>query len=139
MLVNANVKVQKTFVLPIFVTFLGIFAIGVDNYRLLAILPQLAAHFERSPQVIGLLSSAYALPLALLAPLFGPLSDRLGRRLAMIIGMTIFALALAASGLAPTYEFLLVARFVNGLGAAIFVPAAFAYIADSSDPKTGSK
>lgn len=127
---------RKEATLPALIAFLALFAIGVDNYIMLAILPQLTTDFHHPAQIIGLLSSAYALPLALVAPAFGPISDRLGRRITMLSGMIIFTLAVVASGLAPGYEFLLVARFINGLGAAIFVPAAYAYISDRSTPET---
>lgn len=139
MSVNVRVRVRGTTALPAIAAFLALFAIGVDNYIMIAILPQLGVDFGRSASIIGLLSSAYALPLALLAPLFGPISDRIGRRRTMIAGMTTFLIAIGASGLAPTYEFLLAARFINGLGAAIFVPAAYAYVADRSKPETRAK
>jgi predicted MFS family arabinose efflux permease len=57
----------------------------------------------------------------------------------MIAGMITFVIAIGASGLAPTYEFLLAARFINGVGAAIFVPTAYAYVADRAQAETRAK
>jgi DHA1 family bicyclomycin/chloramphenicol resistance-like MFS transporter len=49
---------------------------------------------------------------------FGPLSDRLGRRGPLVIGLVIYVAAAAAAAVAPTFEFLLVSRFVQGIGTA---------------------
>jgi multidrug resistance protein len=114
------------------VLFLALFAIGIDNYIVAAILPEIADDLAVTIAVVGLLASAYALPNAFLAPVFGPLSDRYGRKVVMVGGLALFIAAVAASALAPTFEILLVARVVNGLGAAIVLPAAFAYVSDQT-------
>jgi len=115
---------------PIWALAVAIFAIGVDTYIVVGIVPEMADDLAEPVAVVGLVASAYALPTALLAPIFGPLSDRRGRRLAMLIGLAIFIAAGAASIVAPSLPFLLLARAVNGLGAAIILPAAFAYAGD---------
>jgi predicted MFS family arabinose efflux permease len=112
-----------------------LFAVGVDNYIVVANLPQIAAEFGQPVDQAGILASAYAVPLALLAIPLGPLSDRLGRRFSMVLGMSIFLAAVVASGLAPSYPLLVGARVVNGIGAAIAGPAVFAYAADLSSPE----
>ena len=106
------------------------FAIGVDNYIVAAILPAVAADLNEPVSSVGLLASAYALPTAILAPVFGPLSDRRGRRFSMLLGLTIFTAAAAACVVAPTLPLLIGARIANGLGAAIAIPAVFATVGD---------
>jgi predicted MFS family arabinose efflux permease len=119
--------------MPIFaVLFVALFAIGIDNYIVAAILPEIAHDLAVTIGVVGLLASAYALPNAFLAPVFGPLSDRFGRKVVMLAGMGLFIAAVAVSAVAPGFEVLLVARVVNGLGAAIVLPAAFAYVSDQT-------
>jgi predicted MFS family arabinose efflux permease len=120
---------------PAAVLAVVLFAIGVDNYIVVAILPEIAADLGEPIESVGLLASAYAIPLALLAIPFGPISDRLGRRFSILTGMGLFAVAVVASGLAPSYPLLLGARVVNGLGAAMVGPAVFAYAADLSSPE----
>lgn len=111
-----------------------VFAVGVDAYIVAAVLPAIADDLNESIAAVGLLASAYNLPTAIFAPIFGPYSDRHGRRAAMLAGLAIFAVAAGASVLAPTLPLLLLARVVNGLGSAIMLPATFAYAADLPSP-----
>ena len=113
---------------------LSVFVVGVDSYIVAAVLPALADDLHESIASVGLVASAYALPVAILAPIFGPLSDRRGRRFALLLGLSIFAAAAAGCAIAPTLALLLVARVVNGIGGAIIMPAAFASAGDLPDP-----
>jgi predicted MFS family arabinose efflux permease len=112
---------------------IAVFAVGVDTYITAGIVPELADDLREPVAAVGLIASAYALPTALLAPLFGPFSDRRGRRTAMLTGLGIFVASAAACTVAPTLPVLLLARATNGLGAAIIVPAVFAYAGDIAD------
>jgi DHA1 family inner membrane transport protein len=113
---------------------LGVFVVGVDSYIVAAVLPAIADSLRESISSVGLVASAYALPIAILSPIFGPLSDRRGRRFALLLGLGIFAVAAAACVVAPTLALLLLARAVSGVGAAILLPAAFASAGDLADP-----
>jgi predicted MFS family arabinose efflux permease len=112
-----------------------VFAVGVDNYIVAAILPAVADDLHEPIAAVGLLASAYSLPTALLAPVFGPLSDRRGRRFAMLLGLGLFCVAAGACIVAPTLPTLLLARALNGLGAAICLPAVFALAGDLPDAR----
>src|SRR3990172_3400670 len=109
---------------------LAVFCVGVDLYVVAALIPTMADDLAEHVAALGLLVSAYALPNALLAPVFGPLSDRLGRRLAMLGGMAFFAVTVAGTAVAPTLPILVALRALNGLRAAVAVPALFAYAGD---------
>jgi predicted MFS family arabinose efflux permease len=115
---------------PIWALAIAVFAVGVDTYIVAGIVPEIADDLGEPLSAVGLLASAYALPTALLAPIFGPLSDRRGRRTAMLVGLIIFVASAAACVVAPSLPILLLTRAVNGLGAAILMPAAFAYAGD---------
>jgi DHA1 family inner membrane transport protein len=115
---------------PTFLLGLAVFAVGVDAYIVAAVLPEIADNLHEPIERVGLLASAYALPMALLAPVFGPLSDRRGRRYALRLGLGIFAAAAAACVVAPSLPLLLLARAINGLGASIILPAAIAKAGD---------
>ena len=109
---------------------LAVFVVGIDSYIVAAVLPAMADDLREPVSSVGLVASAYALPVALLSPVFGPLSDKRGRQFAMLLGLTIFAVAASACFVAPSLPLLLGARAINGIGAAILLPAAFAAAGD---------
>jgi MFS family permease len=78
----------------------------------------------------GLLSGTYTLALFFFAPLWGRVSDRLGRRPLILCGLTGFALTLALFGLVSRLPLLYLTRFFNGAFAAAVTPAAYALIGD---------
>ena len=83
--------------------------------------------------VIGIqwVVDAYALLLASLLLLGGSLGDVYGRRKVFIYGVVIFALGSAWCGLSPSMTSLIVARGVQGMGAALLVPGSLAIISAS--------
>jgi EmrB/QacA subfamily drug resistance transporter len=71
---------------------------------------------------------AYALLLASLVLVGGALGDRFGRRRVFVAGVALFTVASAACGLAPSTGWLIGARAVQGVGAALLVPGSLALI-----------
>ena len=78
----------------------------------------------------GLITAAYPLTQLLFAPLWGKLSDRVGRRPLVLIGIAGFAVTQALFGVARGLPLLYVARVLGGALAAALVPAATAAVAD---------
>jgi DHA2 family methylenomycin A resistance protein-like MFS transporter len=66
--------------------------------------------------------NAYTLGLAALILSSGALGDRIGAKRVFVTGFAVFTLASAACGLAPTVGALVVARAVQGIGAAVLIP-----------------
>ena len=62
-----------------------VFVVGVDTYIVAAVLPAIADDLRESISSVGLIASAYALPVAVLSPILGPVSDRLGRRFSLLL------------------------------------------------------
>jgi EmrB/QacA subfamily drug resistance transporter len=79
---------------------------------------------------------SYGLFLGALILAGGSLGDVLGRRLMFLVGVGIFAIASAGCGLASNIQELLIARSVEGVGAAFLVPGSLAIISASFDDKT---
>jgi MFS family permease len=82
-----------------------------------ALLPPIQAEFALGASRMQWMVSLYALTLGLGQLLGGPLSDALGRRGVLLAGLAIFVAGSVAAALTPTYEALLAARLVQGLGA----------------------
>ncbi|MEM1040843.1 MAG: multidrug effflux MFS transporter [Pseudomonadota bacterium] len=74
--------------------------------------------------------TAYVVPYACGQLLFGPLSDRFGRRNILMVGMTVYALGALASVFATSFTALLIGRAVAGFGAASGRVASVALVRD---------
>lgn len=75
--------------------------------------------------------NGYLLPLVALLLVAGSLGDRYGRRRLLLVGLLGFGVASAAAGLAPSGTFLVGARVVQGLFAALVMPATLALLVDA--------
>lgn len=67
---------------------------------------------------------------SLLGVVFGPIGDRIGYRMMMIIGMVLLGIGMLAGGFIPIYGVMIIALFMAGLGKSIFDPAVQAYISE---------
>ena len=93
-------------------------ALGID--LMLPAFPEIRAQFDMpadSTQVSWMVT-AYFLGMAAGPWLYGPASDRFGRRIPLYAGLTLYALSAATAALAPTWQLIVISRFVWGLGAA---------------------
>lgn len=79
---------------------------------------------------------AYALLLASLVLVGGALGDRFGRRRMFSAGVVLFALASAGCGVAPTLALLVVARAIQGIGAALLIPGSLSLISAAYPEQT---
>ena len=62
--------------------------------------------------------TAYLIGFGIAQLFFGPISDRYGRRMPLMVGMAIYVVAAAFAAIAPNFETLLTLRFIQGVGAA---------------------
>ncbi|MBQ1558476.1 MAG: MFS transporter, partial [Pseudomonas sp.] len=99
-------------------------------YLPLPILPQLAqAHRMGTATAAGVIS-AFGFAYATGFLIFGPLSDRLGRRTVMMWGLTALSLVTAWLSTVEAAPLLLAGRAAQGLAAATFPPVVIAYLAE---------
>jgi DHA1 family bicyclomycin/chloramphenicol resistance-like MFS transporter len=89
--------------------------LAIDMY--LPSLPAIAAGLKADPSQAQTTVAAFLAGMAVGQPFYGPWSDRIGRRVPLILGVVIFIAASAACALATSIEMLLVARFAQALGA----------------------
>ncbi|HHS9770921.1 MFS transporter [Raoultella ornithinolytica] len=104
--------------------FVTIFDLFVVNVAIPSIQAGLGANFAE----IGLIVAGYELAFGVLLITGGRLGDRFGRRRLFIIGMAGFTLASAFCGLAPDTGYLISARVLQGLAAALLFPQVYASI-----------
>jgi MFS family permease len=94
------------------------------------VLPILAADLAVDEARIGLVMAAFTAPAIVLAPLFGILADLRGRRWLLIFGLVVFGLAGGSAAFAPSYEWVLVWRVIQGIGASALLPLTIVLISD---------
>lgn len=76
-----------------------------------------------------------AMSTAACAPILGRVGDVIGRRTTLLLGLAVFTLGNALSALAGSFGFMLVARFVVGLGTAAMAPVIVGYIVSEFPPE----
>lgn len=102
-------------------------------------LPNLAQAFAASFQEVQWVVLAYLLAITTLIVGVGRLGDIIGRRRLLLGGIVLFTAASVLSGLASTLWLLIAARAVQGLGAAIMMALAMAFVGETvPKEKTGS-
>ncbi len=110
---------------------LGQVCISVDYWALSVALPPIARGLGVTATDLQWALSAYLLAFA--APLIaaGRLADIFGRRRVLLAGVTVFGIASALCGAAPSVGWLVAGRVVQGLGAAMLFPTSLAVLADA--------
>ncbi|MET9224492.1 multidrug effflux MFS transporter [Lentzea sp. NPDC003310] len=110
---------------------------GIDLY--LPAFPRMAAELGTSDTAVQLTLTMFLLGLAAGQLVFGPLSDRWGRRGPLLAGSAVFVGVSVLAALAPTIEVLLAARLVQGLTAAAGMVIGRAVIADLATGRAAAR
>lgn len=109
---------------------LSLVIIGLDNTILNVALPTLQDEFGASPPKLQWMVDSYLLVFAGLLLVFGTLGDRLGRKLALQAGISIFGLASLGALVAGSADQVIAVRALMGVGAALIMPATLSIIAN---------
>jgi EmrB/QacA subfamily drug resistance transporter len=114
---------------------LGLFMIMLDNTVVNVALPSIQRDLGARLSELEWIVSGYALTFAAFILTGGKLADLLGRRRIFVIGLVIFSGASLACALAPGAGFLIGARVVQGVGAALMNPATLSIITATFPPR----
>ena len=112
-------------------------AMAIDMY--LPGMPMIARTYEVSAGSVQQTLSVFLAGLALGQCLYGPLLERFGRRMPLMVGLMIFVAGSVVAAMAPTLEWLLAARFLQAIGAAAGLVAPRAIVADLCDVTSSAK
>ena len=100
----------------------------VDSSVINVGLPAIGRSLHAPPDALQWAVNAYLLPLSALLLFGGALGDRYGKRRLLVIGIVAFAAGSAACAAAPSLAWLIAARAVQGIGAAMMLPNSLAVL-----------
>jgi MFS transporter, DHA1 family, multidrug resistance protein len=118
-----NVRVFAVLLLCVFCSLLGV---GIVS----PLLPLYAEAMGATGVLLGMIFSSFTIARAVVIPFIGPLSDRRGRKLFLLIGFGGFTAATLGYILATTSFHLIITRTLQGATAGMMLPIARAYIGD---------
>jgi EmrB/QacA subfamily drug resistance transporter len=117
-------------------TILGSSMAFIDGTVVNVAVPALQTAFHATVVGVQWVVESYGLFLSSLILAGGALGDLFGRRRVFLLGVGIFAASSAACGLASSIQALVIARCIQGVGAALLIPGSLAIISASFDDKS---
>lgn len=126
---------KKHLALLFLIAFLTMLGFGI----IIPILPFFAEKLGASSFDIGVLFASFNIMQFIFAPLWGTLSDRIGRKPLVSLGLFGFAITFILFGLADSYSEMLIYRILGGIVSAAALPTVHAMVADLFPPKDRAK
>ncbi|MEQ3316382.1 MFS transporter [Enterocloster clostridioformis] len=124
---------------PIFALKLATFVIALGYSLILPVMPFYMENLGAGGRELGWLTAIYALTQTVCAPFWGALSDRIGRKPIISVGIIGYAISLFLFGLASSFWALFIARSLSGILSSATSVASLAYVGDSSSEDERSK
>ena len=124
---------------PVFALKLATFVIALGYSLIIPVMPFYMKNLGAGGKELGWLTAIYALTQTLCAPFWGVLSDRIGRKPIISIGMLGYTISLLLFGLASSFWTLFIARALSGILSSATSVASLAYVGDSSTEDERSK
>ena len=113
----------------VFITFMNMFIpLSTDLY--LPALPEMGKYFSANEFLVGMTLTIFFFVFAVSIVLFGPLSDKYGRKKILLAGTLIFSFSSLSCAMASNIYFLIAGRFFQALGAGAIITVATALIKD---------
>ncbi|SFL70304.1 Major Facilitator Superfamily protein [Gracilibacillus orientalis] len=121
------------------ILFAVMFLVMVGFGIIIPVLPFYAEELGASPFELGLLMATYSVMQFIFAPMWGRISDRIGRKPVLMIGIAGLALSFFLLALATQLWMLFAARIIGGLLSAANMPTVTAYVADITSEEDRGK
>ncbi len=128
-------KNKKALPILFAVMFLVMAGFGI----IIPVLPFYAEEIGASPTQLGLLMAVYSLTQLIFAPMWGRISDRIGRKPVIMVGILGLALSFFLTGISSELWMLFVARIIGGFLSSANMPTAMAYVADITSAEDRGK
>src|SRR5438552_17896288 len=113
------------------ITSVALFMVVLDNLVVSTALPVIRVDLGAGIEQLEWTVNAYTLTFAVLLLTGAALGDRFGRKRLFVIGLVLFTGASAAAALAPSIDWLIAARAIQGIGGAIVTPLTLTILSDA--------
>jgi DHA1 family multidrug resistance protein-like MFS transporter len=117
---------RRTLVILLLALFIAVLGVGI----IAPIIPIYATDLGATGVTLGLMIAAFSISRAALQPVVGSQSDRHGRKRFLVAGLSLYAVMGLTYTLATSVEHLILIRLFHGVGSAMIMPIAMAYIGD---------
>lgn len=123
----------------VYLIAIGAFALGMASYVTAGLIPMIGQDLSVEVAVAAQLVTAFTLAYGIGSPLFVALLPAHRQRLGLLLALTIFVIASAASAMVDSFFALLICRAVAGLGAGVYLATGIAASAAVSEPARRGK
>ena len=127
---TARSRTVWTFIITSTALFMG----SLDNLVVTTALPSIRAHLHATLAGLQWTVNAYTLTFAVLLITGAAVGERYGRRRVFTAGLALFTVGSAAAALAPSIGWLVAARAVQGVGAAVVIPLTLTLLSAAVSP-----
>ncbi|MBH5319062.1 MFS transporter [Paenibacillus sp. GSMTC-2017] len=115
--------------------FIAMLGIGL----IIPVLPEFLREFDAGGKTAGYLIAAFGITQFVFSPIAGDLSDKYGRKLMIVLGLSLFTVSNTIFALADHVSWLYISRLIGGIGAAAMIPSMLAYVADITTEENRGK
>jgi MFS transporter, DHA1 family, multidrug resistance protein len=130
---------MKSSIAPKIILFSALVIVMLGFGIAIPLMPFYVTHFKASGSALGLMMSLYSLMQFLCAPIWGRLSDRIGRKPVLLFGIAGYFISFMLQGLSQSLLQLILMRTLAGALSSATLPTAMAYIADITTEEDRSK
>ncbi|OCA92962.1 MFS transporter [Pseudobacillus wudalianchiensis] len=124
---------------PLLILMANMFIVMTGIGLVIPIMPTIIHHFGAGGKTFGALIATFALAQFIFSPLAGDLSDRLGRKKAIVFGLILFSFSQFLFAFSQQLVLLYISRIFGGIGAAFMIPSMMAFVADITTVETRAK
>ncbi|HPH94464.1 MAG TPA: MFS transporter [Anaerolineaceae bacterium] len=130
---------MKVKIAPQAILFLSLVIVMLGFGIAIPLMPFFVTHFGVSAGALGLMMSLYSLMQFIFAPMWGQISDRVGRKPILLVGVIGYFIAFVLQGLSQDFYQLMISRTLAGILTSASLPTAMAYMVDITEEKDRSK
>src|SRR5690606_25276383 len=133
---NRGRSMSQTGLRSMIIMFMTMFIVMVGFGIIMPILPFYAENLGATATHLGLLFASYSIVQFFFAPIWGTMSDRVGRKPMILLGLVGFGVSFIFLGMANALWMLFAARIIGGVLSAATMPTVMAFIADTTDSQS---